>query len=56
MIVKRQVTIRPSVPRPEASMTQPTVVAFAAGDGLELQPEQEVGSISAAYLLCRIIE
>ena len=54
-MVKRQVVMRPSVSRPGDSRTQPTG-AFAVGDGLELHPEQEVESITAAYLLCRLME
>lgn len=53
--VKKQVTKRPSVPRPGDSRTQPTN-AFAVGDGPELHPEQEVRSITAAYLHCWYME
>ena len=51
-MVKRQVTVRLSVPRPGDSRTQPTS-AFAVGDGLELHSEQEVEFI-AAHVRCRL--
>jgi len=55
-MVKTQVVIRLSVPRPGDSGTQPTNgVAVAVGDGLELHPKQAVASIEA-YFLYRLIE
>jgi hypothetical protein len=54
-MVKRQETMRPRVPRPGDSRTQPTN-AFAVGVGLRLGSEEEVGSITAAYLLSNFIK
>ncbi len=53
-MVKTQLTMRASVPRPEDSGTQPTN-ACAVGDGLELHPEQEARFIAMTYALRQLL-
>ena len=53
-MVERQLKMRPNIPRPGDSRTQPTS-ACAVGDGLELHCEQEAGFITVASVLTRLM-